>query len=139
MAVRDASRGSGSNPTSSRPVHNAPKISVVVALGDRVRVRVDRLRQLVSTGEAELEIVIAAASAHAEALAVLGRRGVVTTVLPDGTPRAELRATGMRRATGDVVVMLDEEQIADGRWRHTLAPFLPEQPAAPLEMQRYPA
>lgn len=138
MATREATRASGGIPA-SRAIQTTPKVSVVVALGDRPKVRADRVRQLLSYVDSGLEVVIVASAAYGEALALLGRRGVSTTVMPEETSREELRAIGMRRATGDVVIVLDDDRLADGRWRTMLSPFLPELVEAPVEMQRYPA
>ena len=99
------------------PVHH-PRCTVVLALSEEMHLRADSTAPLLVLLDRGAELLLVHARREVDIPRQLQvRRGVRVVVAPPGTSLKDLRALGMRQAGGDIVVMLDDEDLADGAWQ----------------------
>lgn len=113
---------------SPRPI--SPRYSVVLTLSEQSRSRADRIAPLLSLAERGVEVLLVHPGLPGELPGTLvSRRGLRIAVAASGSSREDLRALGMANAGGDIVVMLEEGDLADGSWQKALR-FVPTEGGA---------
>lgn len=120
-AIGHRQEGSGSGPAPANATHPLPRYSVLVPLYDEAAIVPDLLAALsaIDYPHADLEIFLILEEADAETQRALAAEilppHVASLVVPAGLPRTKPRALNfaLRRATGDIVVVYDAEDLPE--------------------------
>lgn len=117
----------------SPTVVRGPRYTVVVAVGDRLRARSDRLAALQPLLDRNVELLIVCAGGASELpWSFVNRRGIRVINAPDDSTAADLRAIGMHSAVGDIVVLLSEQDVLESAWTRHVRALHPAPESAPM-------